>query len=347
VNTLDRYLTREVGIFLIGGLAAVVLALLGGALYEVIAPLIQRGADPLVVGQYLAYRVPEAMVRALPLAFLFAVLLVFSRLGDDSELKAMLAGGVSKARVLAPLLILAAVLFLLGLLAGESLVPRGLQSAQSVLRQAVLQKPRALLQPGTVFSDAYGRKVYVGKVEDQTIGEVRVITPEEILVAETGSFKDGALILYKGMRVTYGGTRPRTIAGFELGKVPLVELSYSEPGSGPASLTVAELRGRISEYRKSNIPYQAELTALNRKWAEPAATFSFALFAVGLTFFMLGSSRSLGLVGVVFLTFIYYATWSVGRIMGEQGVIPAWLAAWGPNVLYALAGLVLLRMGRR
>jgi len=346
VNTLDRYLSREVGTSLLGAVVVVVLALLGGFLFEVLAPLLAKGADPFIVSQYLAFRVPEALVRGLPLAFLFALLLVFSRLGEESELKAMLAGGVSKARVLAPLLILGALLFVLALIANESLVPRSLQQGQSVLRQAVLQKPRALLQPGTILTDAYGRKVFIGKVEEQGIGKIRVITPEETLVADQGKFEEGALVLSSGLRVTYSGSRPRTIASFERGKVPLVELSL-EPPSGLFSLTVAELRSRIKQYREQKLPYNAELTALYRKWAEPAAVFSFAIFAVGLAFFLLGGSRSLGMVGVVVLTFIYYATWSVGRIMGEQGVILPFIAAWGPNLLYVLAGLVLLRAGRR
>lgn len=110
---------------------------------------------------------------------------------------------------------------------------------------------------------------------------------------------------------------------------------------------MAELRQRIAQYKAQGLPYHAEMTALQRKWAEPAAVYAFALFAVGLAFFLLGGSRSLGMLGVVVLTFIYYATWSVGRIMGEQGVIPPVLAAWGPNLLYGLAGLILLQVGRR
>ncbi|RDI96604.1 YjgP/YjgQ family permease [Meiothermus sp. QL-1] len=345
MTTLDRYLVREVGASLLGALAVVVLALLGGALYEVLAPLLARGADPLVVSQYLAFRVPEALVRGMPLAFLFALLLVLSRMGEESELKAMLAGGIPKLRVLFPILLMGTLLFGLAVLAADSLVPRSLQQGQSVLRQAVLQKPRALLQPGSRLVDAYGRIVYVGQV-GEGVGEVRVITAEEVLIAQQGRFQEGALVLSEGLRVTYEGARPRTVARFERAVVPLVELSLEPPG-GLFSLTVAELRQRIAQYRAQGLPYHAELTALHRKWAEPAAVYAFALFAVGLAFFLLGGSRSLGMLGVVVLTFIYYATWSVGRIMGEQGVIPPLLAAWGPNLLYAIAGLVLLRVGRR
>jgi lipopolysaccharide export system permease protein len=347
MTRLDQYLFREVSTHVVGALAAVIMALLAGALYEVLAPLLQRGADPLVVGQYLAYKLPELVVRALPLAFLFGLLLVFSRLGEDSELKAFLAGGISKARVLLPMLLLAGVLFIVGLLLAETLVPRGLQKASSVLREAVVQKPRALLTPGTRFQDAYGRIVYVGEVGgDGSIGEVRVITAEEILLAKQGRFQGGSLVLERGLRITYGSSRPRTVATFERGEVPLVELGFDPPG-GLNNLSIAELRKRVSQYRSQGFSYQAELTTLYRKFAEPAAAFSFALFAVGVAFFLLGGSRSLGFVGVAVLSFLYYATTSVGRIMGEQGVIPAWLAAFGPNLLYAVVGLVLLRLGRR
>lgn len=347
MTRLDQYLFREVSTHVVGALAAVIMALLAGALYEVLAPLLQRGADPLVVGQYLAYKLPELVVRALPLAFLFGLLLVFSRLGEDSELKALLAGGISKARVLLPMLLLAGVLFIVGLLLAETLVPRGLQKASSVLREAVVQRPRALLTPGTRFQDAYGRIVYVGEVGgDGSIGEVRVITAEEILLAKRGRFQGGSLVLEQGLRITYGSSRPRTVATFERGEVPLVELGFDPPG-GLNNLSIAELRQRVKQYRSQGFSYQAELTTLYRKFAEPAASFSFALFAVGVAFFLLGGSRSLGFVGVAVLSFLYYATTSVGRIMGEQGVIPAWLAAFGPNLLYAVVGLVLLRLGRR
>jgi len=342
VNTLSRYLLREVGAYLLGGLVVVVLLLLGGVLFEVLAPLLSRGADPISIGQYLAHRVPEALVRGLPIAYLFALLLALSRMAEDSELKVILASGIPRERILFVLVGFGAVLALVGFVAGESWVPNELQKANQVLRQAILSKTRALLQPGTFFRDTYGRTIYVGQATDDGFSEVRVISLTEVLLAEKGSFEPGKLILEKGLRVTFDDSRPRTVTEFERGVLPLEDLAVSPP-SKPSDLTLAELRQRIEEYRKYGRPYYAEATAYWRKWAEPAASVAFALFAVALAFWMLGGSRSLGMVGVVTLTFFYYATWSVFRIMGEQGVLPPWLAAWGPDLIYAaIAGLLLL-----
>jgi lipopolysaccharide export system permease protein len=56
----------------------------------------------------------------------------------------------------------------------------------------------------------------------------------------------------------------------------------------------------------------------------------------------------LGLVAVFVLTFVYYATWSVAKLLGAQGTIPAWVAGWAPVALYAVAGTaLLLRAARR
>ena len=346
MNTLERYLLREVGSYLLAGLAVVVLLLLGGILFEVLAPLIARGASLSVVAQYLAFRVPEALVRGLPIAYLFALLLSLSRMAEDSELKVLLSSGISRMRVVWTLVFFGLVLALLGFVTGESWVPIANQQSLQVLRQAVLSKPRMLLQPGTFFTDAAGRRIYVGRVTGGGIGEVRVISSGEVLLAQQGRFEEGRLLLGKGLRITYENARPRSVATFDSGVVPLDELAL-EPPNVPANLTLAQLVARIKSYRAAGLPYAAEATAYWRKLAEPAASIAFALFGSALAFWLLGGSRSLGMVGVVVLTFLYYATWSVFRIMGEQGVLPAFIAGFGPDILYATAGLVLLALGRR
>ncbi len=68
MKTLDRYLLREaLGLFA-GGLAVLVLLFLAGAVYEVLAPLVAKGADPYTLLLYLLYRTPEALVRGAPVA---------------------------------------------------------------------------------------------------------------------------------------------------------------------------------------------------------------------------------------------------------------------------------------
>jgi len=346
VSTLDRYLLREASAYLLAGLLVVVLLLLGGVLFEVLAPLLSRGVDLIAVAQYLAYRVPEAVYRGLPIAYLFALLLLLSRMAEDSELKALLASGISRERVLFTLVWFGGVLALLGFLLGAEAVPRANQEARAVLQRAILARPRALLEPGTFFTDAYGRLVYIGRVDEEGIGEIRLLSKDEVLAAERGRFEHGVLELGQGVRVTYDQSRPRTVALFEKATLPLKEIA-ALPRAPASDLTLGELREKIARARARKIPHPALATAYYRKFAEPLASVVFAFFAVGVAFWMLGGSRSLGLVGVVTVTFFYYATWSVFRIMGEQGAIPPWLGAFGPDLFYLALALVFLGVGRR
>ena len=106
MKTLDRYLLREALPLFGGGLLVIVLLFLGGAVYEVLAPLVAKGADPYTLLRYLLFRTPEALARGAPVAYLFALLVLLSRLGEDAELKALLALGVRRERLLLPFLLL-------------------------------------------------------------------------------------------------------------------------------------------------------------------------------------------------------------------------------------------------
>ncbi|GAB5603095.1 LptF/LptG family permease [Thermus sp. FJN-A] len=347
MKTLDRYLLREALALFAGGLLVIVLLFLAGAVYEVLAPLVAKGADPYTLLLYLLYRTPEALVRGAAVAYLFALLFLLSRMAEDSELKALLALGVRRERVLLPFLAFGGGLALLTFALGESLVPKALAQGQDLLRRQVLERPRALLTPGTTFQDAKGRVVYVGEVAGERIGKLRVLSREEVLLAERGSFQGGVLRVEEGLRVTYEGDRPRTLTRFREGELVLKDLTF-EPWQNPANrMTLGELRKEVERLRQMGVKAGLEATTYYRRFAEPLAAPVFALFAVGLAFYLLGGSRGLGLVGVAVLTFFYYATWSVGRIMGEENALDPVLAAFGPNLAYGLLGLFLFLGGRR
>jgi len=346
VKTLDRYLLREILAYLSGGVAVVVLLLLGGVLFEAMGPLLTRGIGGLEVARYLAWRVPEALARGLPIAYLFALLLALSRMAEDAELKVLLASGIPRTRVLLTLVGLGTALAGLGFWLGAQVVPTSSQKAREVLQQAILARPLALLEPGSFFTDATGELVYVGQVAEGGLKDVRVLSPGAVLAAPEGRFSRGTLFLQKGIRITYEGSRPRTVATFAQAKMTLRGLA-TLPRAPLSELSPAALKARIAEAKRRGTPYAAEATAYWRKWAEPAASVVFALFAGGLAFWLLGGTRTLGLVGVVTVTFFYYATWSVFRIMGEQGVLAPWIAAWGPDLIYLALALALLGVGRR
>ncbi len=383
MRRLTRYLFEEILPYLFAGLVVIIMLLVLGALQEIIAPLLAKGAKPVLVAQLVALQLPEALGRGLPIALLFATLLGLSRLSSDSEIKALEAGGVSPLRLFWPVIALGVLVSVLSFAVNEGLVPRSKVSALGVQRDIVLDNPRvaglgsasagsaagdsgdgqgAPAEDGAkslVLRDAYGRAISIAHMEKG--GELRglsIITlrngqlAREVISAERGRLAPGSnvLELYNGQRITYQNDRPSTVLSFERGRLPVQDLQASFGGAGdlkPIYLPLPELLSKVAAYRARNVSAPQEYTALQRKFAEPLAALCMAFFAVSLALFSFRSSLNIGLVWVLLLTFLYYATWSVFRVMGENGALNPVLAAWLPNALYVLAGAALLWVAAR
>lgn len=355
---LDRYLIAEVLPLVVAGLLVVVLLMVLAALKEVIAPILAKGASPLLVLKLLAFNLPEAISRGLPLSLLFAVLLGMSRLTSDSEIKSALAGGISPARLMAPIMLLSAGVALLSFLNSELLVPKASNLALQTQRDIILDNPRVLVKEGTVFKDGLNRAIYIDKIEanNRLVG-IQIIqmgvsdSVRELMTAKTGYLdtKTATIILQNGERVTYRDAKPLTIASFKEARLPVQDLQSGLQGRNevlPVQKSLAELSVDLQNIKASGGRGNREYTALHRKFAEPFAAVAFGFFGVCLALFTFRVGGGLGLVWVLLLTFAYYATWSVFRIMGEQGALSPLLAAWSPDFIYIVAGFILLLRSR-
>lgn len=83
------------------------------------------------------------------------------------------------------------------------------------------------------------------------------------------------------------------------------------------------------------------LTELNDRIATPFTCLVVALIAI--PFGAAPGRRNLffGVAGSIFIFFAYYVLQRVSLAFGSSGAIPAWLAAWLPNFVFATLGLIL------
>jgi lipopolysaccharide export system permease protein len=358
---LDSYLLEEIAPLLITGLLVVILLFLLAALYEIVAPILAKGANPLLVLRLLAFSLPESFGRAFPIAVLFAVSLGFSRLTSDSEIKSILAGGIAPNRLVLPILGLSFGVAIISFLNNELLVPKASSVASQIQRDIVLDNPRVLVQEKAVFKDGLNRAIYIDKINpDQSISGIRIIqmaaheAPKEMIQAERGKIeRDSAQItLYNGQRITYTDSVVSTASKFAELHLPVQDLQATlTDNGGPSSRAmrtpISTLLEEIRDSKAKGLAVYAEETALHRKFAEPLAAVAFGFFGVMLALFTLRSSSGVGVVWTVFLTFFYYATWSTFRVMGQQGAILPVIAAWTPDLIYVGAGLILWWLSSR
>ena len=355
MKIFSRYLIRETLPLFVAALVALVLLLMLMALLGVLADVLARGVSPSLVARYMLFKLPSAIGPGLPLALLFAALLALTRLGQDGEIRAALVLGVSPKRFVAPVMVMGLVVSLLAFANNELVVPWSEARAAEAERDILLLSPETVLQEGAFFSDALGRNIYIGDIAPGgSFSDVIVITPggsngpRELITAGSGRSvpEDGVWLLED---IRFQSLRDSTLTldiTAQDAVLPVRGLtSRSSALADLVYLPLPELVARLRSVGDRTLP--AEATALHRKFAEPLAATAFALFALAVGLFTFRRGANVGFVAALVLTFIYYATWSVTKLLGAQGTLPPLIAGWLPVAIYALGGLTLLALSWR
>ncbi len=342
-------LAREIGPLYFAGVAVLLVLLLASFLLGVLAEVLARGVPPPLVAGFLLAKLPSAASAGLPLALLFAALLALTRASEDGELKAALLLGLTPGHYLRPLLAIGLFVALVTAANNELLVPFSERRAQEVQREILLRSPETVIQTGSFFQDALGRSIFIEGIDatGNLLG-ITVITPggtqgpRQLIRAERGS-PDPVAGVWELEELSYRTfRRSRTVLEASAARATLPVRGLTAASPAAADLVTLPLPELIERARGSPGDAAAEWTAVHRKAAEPLAAVAFAAFALAVALASFRSTWSLGLVSVMALTFVYYATWSVSKLLGAQGTIPAALAGWAPVGLYAVAASVLL-----
>lgn len=189
---LDLYLVRGVaGPFVIITLAVGAAMMLERAL-RLIQELAGRGADLSYFFPILLQLVPYYLDLALPAAFMVALILLVARLDDNLELEAMLASGVSLARIAAPLAALGIAVAALGLVAGGWLEPLGRYGLRTLRAEAINAgrigrlQPRAFYHPADNFVLTFDARGPDGRVGPIFVWQRLADGREMVLTARSG-----------------------------------------------------------------------------------------------------------------------------------------------------------------
>ncbi|MGN0865310.1 MAG: LptF/LptG family permease [Akkermansia sp.] len=149
MKTLDRYILRQLlFITALGVLALTLLMLLGQLFKELHTLLVESGAPPRIVFDFIVQVIPFSLTFTVPWGFLTAVLLVYGRLAADNELTSMRMAGLSLWRLSLPAIGLGIVLSALCYYINIEVAPRGKQSMSDLVLSAAMDNPRNLLRSG-------------------------------------------------------------------------------------------------------------------------------------------------------------------------------------------------------
>ena len=326
--------------------------------------LLNPQIPPSAVIALIFYNIPQHITWSLPIAIVFATLMSMGRLAKDNELTAIFTNGISLYRMFLPFFILAisncVVLYYVNdfLVAPSVAKQERLKEIYPLLRdideEVAKKEPTIVKLPKGAYFEARAFDKFTGEVStifyDTLTAELPGGEPRAIWLAPSGSIKGSVLTMVNPKKYIVGDDgmvqsmeNPQT-ADIDLG---LQLYQIVSDIRTPEKLTKDELvrRHQMKQAIGSNV--DRDLTDLWLKYSSPFAPLAFALVAMPLSLRAPRDERLLGLILTFLLVLAYYVIYFISKIMGYNGVIPPWLAAWLMNIVFAALSFLIFATSRK
>lgn len=367
-RTLSFYVAREIAAYTLLGLAAISIVMLTRSLVRVLDDLISAGfrIDDLVTVASLLVTI--LTIYALPVSFLFGVLLAIGRMAADVEITAMRACGIGIRGILLPVFLIGTALSLLTLELSVDVEPAARREMAASVRKMIVRG--ISVEPGR-FNSIGERTVYVDARDEGPEDERRL---RGIMISDRSDPERPFVVFAEEGRIAIDEAQAEIVLQLERGDVHLdqerddgryqrvhferfeyrfdVSEMLKPATPRPREMAIDELRAvvarldageEIDGLRETPPSYA---THLHRRFAMPLAPALFALVGVPLGMQRRRGARSYGVILCALLAFAYYALLSFCELLATESRFPPQIV-WLPNLVYTAVGAFLLVRARR
>ncbi len=347
--------------------------------FELIGDILRYRTPLSIVGDYLLNLIPFILNSILPLCALVAVLITFGALNRNSELTAMKATGISLYRIVAPMLVVATLLSALLFAFDETYLPAANRRQESLLSVIKGKPAQTFLRPDRKWMSGQTGNSTSGQSGNSTPGHAsrndeptrifyyQFFDPDRNVFAnltvfefQPGSFNltrrifaqsvrwDDKLndwVFEDGWQRTFQGEsissyQPFTVATFpEIHEQPSY---FKKEDRQSEQMSYTELASYIQDLKQSGFDTMRLRVQLSRKLAYPLMTLVLAILAIPFSLYAGKRSSIAGVGTAIGVAICYWVIAGIFENLGDVNSLPAILAAWSPDLLFAIAGTYLL-----
>jgi lipopolysaccharide export system permease protein len=350
---LDDLILREFLVYLGMILSSFLVLLLVFTFFELLKDIVANHVPLVLVGEYLINVTPYMIYNMAPLSVLLAVLVTFGIMSKSNEITAMKATGISIYRMIVPVLVIAAMIAV-GLFFFDQFYLPHANQRQDALRNQIKGKPaQTYLRPdrkwifgenNTMFYyelfDAYKNRfgsISVFEFDPKTfeltkrIYAVRAHWDDDL---HKWVFEQGWERQFNGSTVTE--YRTFDVATFnEISEAPSYFLKEVKQSS---EMNYEELREYIQELHQSGFDVVRLRVQLQKKFSFPLITFVMAVLAIPFSLTTAKKGALTGVAVAIGIAIVYWVSSGLFEDLGNANQLPALLAAWSPDLLFAFIG---------
>ncbi|MDP3940143.1 MAG: LPS export ABC transporter permease LptG [Deltaproteobacteria bacterium] len=354
MRILSRYILREFLKFFAATLAGFTTIFYVIDFLDNVGDLVKYNAPFMAGALYYFYKFPQIVFYAMPVAVLLATLFVLTILSRNNEIMAVRSNGISVLRAVVPLLLAALALSAFAFVNNEFLVPAGNAKSSKIYKLEIkrdasdvyftrdnfwFRSENAIYNIG---SFDYLRKA-LGPITIYRMGEK--FRPVGRVDAKGGRWVDGRWIFYDVVSREFqpdGGARVVTAKEMPV-DIPETPESFKVLAPDPNNFSYLDLKAYIEKIREDGYDPTKYLVDLQAKLSTPLISLLSCLIAIP---FALRTTRAgqrpIGILLAIILASSYWFVLAYSLAFGRQGTFHPMLAAWLPNLGYALLGGALL-----
>lgn len=357
---LTKYVTKEVLFTFVAGTTLFLLILLTFQAIRLSDFVVVHQVALRDVGRLSLYLMLSFLPIAIPIAFLFAILMGISRANSEGEILALEVTGISRLQIYLPIGALSLLVSALCLYTALYLVPNGNRAFELLITRLGNERVMAALKPGVFAEGFYGLELFAEQIVPVRNEMKKVFIYDErdeanplAITAQAGRLKSEPEKGLLTLRLTNGAihVEKRTDMGIQqqiLFDVYDINLELRPAGDSwrafsPPSFTYPHLLKRLEE-TEHDLPQHRQLQVeLHRRFA-----MAFACFVFGALGFFIGTYsqrglRSTAIILCIFVGVIYWLAHIVANALAVSGSVLPWLGVWLPNILFLAVSYLLYR----
>ena len=354
---IDDYVLRDFFVYLGMIVSTFLVLLLVFTLFELLGDILRNQTSALVVLEYLLNVAPYLLYSVAPLIMLLAVLITFGLMNRSNEITAIKATGTSIYRIVTPVLF-AAALLAAGLFFADQFYLPHTNKRQEALHNQIKGKPaQTYLRPDRRWIFGQHNDIYYYQFFDADRNQFANLTIFKIdpasfaitqrIHAERAHWADSM------NRWIYEQGWQRTLQGAAIGGYHTFDVStFPELSEAPSyfkkevkqysEMNYEELRRYIRDLQQSGFDVVRLRVQLNKKLSYPLITLIMAVLAVPFSMSAAKKGAITGVAVAVGIAVVYTVVSRLFEAMGDISQLPPALAAWSPDLIFALAGAYLI-----